>query len=216
MSRRNFGWEHVFYAVMIASLLIAVGAFINLGRFNRYMADDYCLAMDLQKGGFIHAQVTNYFFFGGRFTYAALISAGELFGPRTARAGRPPCLVVWVLAGFWALREIAAINRCERTFPTAGLGAMLIVFAMLAAADNLAQSVYWESGYLLYTSSLVLCGIYVGVVASAVRKALTGMTAATFMIAAGLLTLIAGGTNEPYMLTQLTVHALAFFVCYFA
>src|SRR6266576_770631 len=56
MSRPNLRWEHVLYAVMIATLLIAVAAFMNLGRFNRYMADDYCLSADLQKSGFVQAQ----------------------------------------------------------------------------------------------------------------------------------------------------------------
>jgi hypothetical protein len=216
MSRPNFRWEQVLYVVMIASLVVAVAAFMNLGRFNRYMADDYCLSTDLQKSGFIHAQITNYLQFGGRFTYAALISAVESFGPKTASLGPPLCLVLWVLASVWALFEIAAINRCQSPFFISCLGTSLVIFAMLAAADNLAQSVYWESGYLLYTVPLVLCTVYVAVVAFAVRKSIRGLAAMTLIILGVALTLIAGGFNEPFTLAQTTGHGLALLVCYFS
>jgi hypothetical protein len=201
---------------MIASLFVAVAAFVNLGRFNRYMADDYCLSADLQKSGFIHAQITNYLQFGGRFTYAALISAVEVFGPGTASLGPPLCLALWVLASVWALFEIAVINRFQYPFLISCLGASLIIFAMLAAADNLAQSIYWESGYLLYAAPLVMFSGYVAVAALAVRMRVRGLAAMALVILAACLALIGGGFNEPYTLAQTTGHALALLVCYFS
>src|SRR6266481_9049603 len=72
MSRRSFSWERLLFVIITAAFIAAIAIFINLGRYNRYMADDYCHAAALNRSGFVHVQVSNYLSWGGRFTYAAL------------------------------------------------------------------------------------------------------------------------------------------------
>ena len=96
MSRRAFSWERLLFVINSAAFISAIAIFINLGWYNRYMADDYCHAAALNRSGFVHAQVSNYLSWGGRFIYAALMSAAESFGPKTASIGPPLCLTLWL------------------------------------------------------------------------------------------------------------------------
>jgi hypothetical protein len=216
MSRRTFSWERLLLVISGAAFTAAVAIFINLGNYNRYMADDYCHAAALNKSGFVQAQVSNYLTWGGRFTYSALMSAAEGIGPKTASIGPPVCLTLWLLIGFWTLYQITRLNRCRQPFLIAGVGSSLIVYAMLNLADNLVQSVYWEAGYLLYTAPLVVLTIYIGLVSFAVRKNVQGLPGTAMMIVIALTTLFAGGFNEPYTFSQIAAHVLALAVCYFS
>lgn len=216
MSRRTFSWERLLFVINSAAFITAFAIFINLGRYNRYMGDDYCHAAALNRSGFIHVQVSNYLSWGGRFTYAALMSAAEAIGPKTASIGPPVCLTLWLLLGFWAWYQIARLNRCREPFLIACLGSSVIVYAMLNVADNLVQSAYWEAGYLLYTAPLVLLTLYIGMVSYAVRRNIQGMPRMAMMIIIALTTLFAGGINEPFTFSQVVGHALALLVCYFS
>jgi len=216
MSRRAFSWERLLFVINSAAFISAIAIFINLGWYNRYMADDYCHAAALNRSGFVHAQVSNYLSWGGRFTYAALMSAAESFGPKTASIGPPLCLTLWLLVGVWTLYQIARLNRCREPFLIACLGSSVIVYAMLNVADNLVQSTYWEAGYLLYTAPLVVLTIYIGIVSYAVRKNVRGLPRTAMMIVAALTTLFAGGINEPFTFSQIVGHVLALSVCYFS
>ena len=60
MSRRAFSWERLLFVINSAAFISAIAIFINLGWYNRYMADDYCHAAALNRSGFVHAQVSNY------------------------------------------------------------------------------------------------------------------------------------------------------------
>lgn len=216
MSRLEFSWERLVLVAASMMFIAAVSLFVALGRYNRYMADDYCYAAALHQRGFVNAQVNNYFNWSGRFTYPALMSAAESIGPQTPSIGPPLCLALWLLASFWALYQIVEINRCPQPFVVATLGAGLIVYAMLNLADNLAQSVYWEAGYLLYAVPLVLLTIYIGMICYATRRRLRGFSSTAIMIVAGVLTLFAGGINEPFTFSQLVTHIMALAICYFA
>src|SRR2546421_4037628 len=216
MSRRAFSWERLLFVIISATFIAAVSIFINLGSYNRYMADDYCHAAALNRSGFVHAQVSNYLSWGGRFTYAALMSAAESFGPKMASIGPPLCLTLWLLVGGWTLYQIARLNRIREPFLIACLGASVIVYAMLNVADNIVQSAYWEAGYLLYTAPLVVLTIYIGIVSYAVRRNVQGLPRTAIMIIAALTTLFAGGLNEPTTFSQVVGHVLALSVCYFS
>src|SRR5256885_3154932 len=216
MSRRAFSWERSLFVINSATFITAIAIFINLGWYNRYMADDYCHAAALNRSGFVHAQVSNYLSWGGRFTYAALMSAAESIGPKTASIGPPVCLTLWLLVGFWTLYQIARLNRCRQPSLMAGLGSSVIVYAMLNVADNLVQSAYWQAGYLLYTAPLVVLTIYIGIVSYAVRRNVQGLPRTAIMIIAALTTLFAGGLNEPTTFSQVIGHVLALSVCYFS
>ncbi len=216
VSRRRFSWERLLFVINSVAFIAAIAIFVNLGSYTRYMGDDYCYAAALRKSGFVQMQRSNYLSWGGRFTYAALMSAAESLGPMTASVGPPVCLTLWLLASFWTCYQIAKLNRCRQPFLIAGLGSSLIVYAMLNAADNLVQSAYWEAGYLLYTAPLVLLTIYVGVVTYAVRRNARGVLRVAIMMIAAVTTLFAGGINEPFTFSQLVAHVLALSICYFS
>src|SRR5438045_5206306 len=216
MSRRTFSWERLLFVINGAAFIAAVAIFINLGNYNRYMADDYCHAAALNRSGFVHAQVSNYLSWGGRFIYAALMSAAESVGTKTASIGPLLCLTLWLLVGGWTLYQIARLNRCREPFLIACLGSSVIVYAMLNVADNIVQSTYWEAGYLLYTAPLLVLTIYTGIVSYAVRRNVRGLPRTAMMIVVALTTLFAGGINEPFTFSQVVGHVLALSVCYFS
>ncbi len=72
---------------MIFAFLAALCAFAYVGRFTKYMADDYCLAAAVNTAGFIKPQVSLFLGWIGKYSYTFLFSLAEWIGPVTVPIG---------------------------------------------------------------------------------------------------------------------------------
>jgi hypothetical protein len=84
--------------VLAAVLLATVAVYASLGRFTRYVADDYTLKDGLRVRGFWASQVWEYFHWTGRFAYIAAIDAGLLLDEFFVRLLPGLLLLLWVVA----------------------------------------------------------------------------------------------------------------------
>ncbi|MCC7360185.1 MAG: hypothetical protein IT317_11945 [Anaerolineales bacterium] len=148
--------------VLAAAWALPVAAYAELGRYTRYMADDYCMGYLAQAAGFFGAQRYWYMEWSGRYTYTFLVGLAELFP-----GGLIPWLPGLVLAGWYAALTWAATGllraaeRPRRLAPAALLAGLTLTSALLAL-PNLTQSLYWRGGVLTYIAPLALGALLVG------------------------------------------------------
>jgi hypothetical protein len=191
--------------VLAAVLLATVAVYASLGRFTRYVADDYTLKDGLRVRGFWASQVWEYFHWTGRFAYIAAIDAGLLLDEFFVRLLPGLLLLLWVVAISAAVKGLTpAISVLGRLTL-----ALALVFTTIDLTPNPFLSLYWMSGSLAYIAPLLLGTSFVALASSA-HAPTTGRIAA-----AGVVTFLAGGFNEGYAAAQLTLLVLALLVTRF-
>jgi Family of unknown function (DUF6056) len=180
-----------------ALLVLTVCLYAYLGRYSRYVADDYSLKNDLHARGYWASQIWEYLHWTGRFTCIALMDAALLLNEFFAR------LLPGILLALWVVAIAAAIKVL---IPTIGWPARLglasgVVFITLHITPSPFLSLYWMSGSLEYTAPLLLGPVFVALAAS--RREAGRLR----IVTAGLVAFLAGGFNETYAFAQLIVLA---------
>ena len=171
-----------------AALVVPLLAYAWVGSFSRYTADDYCWAAILGTQGFWQAQVHWYTVYSPRYAFTFLVNLAELAGPPIVPFLPPLALAGWLAALTWSL---SAVLRLRTAFV---LGA-LVAFATLQTTPDRAQSLYWQTGLLTYLLPLILATVFLGWAARPGGGA--WRHAVSF-----LLTFVAGGLSETYLIPQ--------------
>jgi len=178
------------------ALALPLMVYASIGSFARYVADDYCWAGVLRTEGFLKAQAWWYLGYSPRYAFTFLVNAVELAG--TAIVPVLPSLAIvmfvttltWTIAGF-GLRTMSAVVLAE-----------LAAFAVFQTAPDLPQSLYWQTGMLTYLLPLVLATFLIGWI----RRAIARWWA---VLLSGVLTFVAGGLSETYLIPQNVALTLA-------
>ena len=183
--------------LLAGSFILALVAHAYLGSFSRYMADDYTIATMAKARGLFGAQVSWYLGWTGRFSFNFVATLLGLIGPVTTRFLPALLLTLWIGATAWAIIQLHSSSVRSR-WTRAVLFAGLIIFATLETAPNVVESVYWQTGALVYIAPLVLLSLYVGIVIRFVR----GTHQRSSFYAAGILMFVAGGFSDAYIVLQ--------------
>lgn len=213
MSRLSFRFNFL-TAVLVTALFIPLLAFAFLGHFIRYMGDDWCTAAVINKVGLLKAQWSWYVGWTGRFSFTLVSGIAHLPGPQVAPLVPALMLTLWLAATSWASYQIALWARWPSPLLASLAAAELIVFATLNTAHNIVQSFYWQTGALTYVAPLILLTLYVGVIVYGARRRFEGRSAAPASALGFVLTLIAGGFSEAYVVLQTGGLLLAAAACY--
>jgi hypothetical protein len=191
--------------VVGAVLALPLCVYAWIGSFARYTADDYCWAGVLRTEGFFNAQVSWYTAYSPRYAFTFLVNLVELAGPAIVPALPAVAIVVWIASLTWSLRQfdirLATLPRTASAF----LLAELVALATLQTAPDLPQSLYWQTGMLTYLLPLVLATLLMGWI----RR---GTTTWWALLLSGLVTFVAGGLSETYLIPQNVALTLALLV----
>src|SRR5882672_10166282 len=106
MIERN-QWVKSVCGLLTIAFLGALLAFAYVGHFTRYMADDYCIAVDLHNAGFMKAQKIWYTSWTGKFSYMFVLSAVELTGPAIVPYLPLLALICWLAVSIWSVHQVA-------------------------------------------------------------------------------------------------------------
>jgi hypothetical protein len=174
--------------VLGGALVLPLLAYAWVGSFSRYTADDYCWAAILGAQGFWQAQVHWYTVYSPRYAFTFLVNLAELVGPPLVPFLPPLALAGWLAALTWSLSAVF-------TRRTACVLAALVAFATLQTTPDRAQSLYWQTGLLTYLLPLILATVFLG---WALRAPARGWRLAVSF----LLTFVAGGLSETYLIPQ--------------
>jgi Family of unknown function (DUF6056) len=170
------------------ALLLPLLAYAWVGSFSRYTADDYCWAAILGTQGFLQAQVHWYMVYSPRYAFTFVVNLVELAGPAIVPFLPPLAIAGWLGVLTWSLSRV--FRRA-----TAFVLAALVVFATLQTTPDRAQSVYWQTGLLTYLLPLILATLFLG-------WALGTRGGGWRLGVSFLLTMVAGGLSETYLIPQ--------------
>lgn len=174
-------------------LVLTLCLYAYLGRYGRYVADDYSLKNDLNARGYLASQIWEYLHWTGRFTYIAALDAALLLNEVFARLLPGILLVLWVTAIAAAVKVlIPTISWAARLGLASG-----VAFITLHITPSPFLSLYWMTGSLEYTAPLILGAVFVAIAASRCEASRLRI------VAAGLVAFLAGGFNETYAFAQL-------------
>ena len=200
--------------LLLISFLLPLLALAYIGLFTRYMADDYCIASDVNSLGFIQSQWVWYRGWTGRFSFTLLAGVVGSVGPRLLPLLPPTVLATWMTVMTWSVYQVAAAAVWPRPLLTSLVMSELVIFATLNSTHHLVQSLYWQSGMLTYIPPLILLSLYAGVACRAARAAGQARVASIQVIMGAVLTFMAGGFSEAYVLMQTGGLLLGTIICY--
>src|SRR5207245_10862434 len=128
----------------------------------------------------------------------------RLAGPAMGPALPAAAILVWLVVLTWTFAQFGVGKL--RAFVLAEVAA----FATLQTAPDLAQSLYWQTGMLTYLLPLVLATFLVGWI----RRAIDGGRLQYWALGlCALVTFVAGGLSETYLIPQNVGLSLALVVC---
>ncbi len=207
-------WVKSVCVLLTIAFLGALLAFAYVGHFTRYMADDYCIAVDLRNVGFMRAQKIWYTSWTGKFSYMFVLSAVELTGPAIVPYLPLLALICWLAVSIWSVHQVALTVGWPGPFKTSLVLSSFIVFATVNSAHNLVQTFYWQTGMLGYTPPLIFLTISIGLLIYVIRRRLQNRTALLAVILSAVLTFIAGGFSEVYVALQTGALLLTMMACW--
>ncbi|HCK66387.1 MAG TPA: hypothetical protein DHW49_08980, partial [Anaerolineae bacterium] len=139
----------------IAGTSAVLIAYAYLGIFTRYMADDYCLLVNLYSADVFTASWNKYLLSSNRYSNLFVIGLWEFF-PQNIAFVPALHIVLWVLGLSWLLYELKCYFKWQLNFYILLLLAELIVLFTLYTAPNIFQVLYWRPGQVTYLTPLVL------------------------------------------------------------
>lgn len=180
--------------LITAAFLIPILVYAVAGAFSRFMADDFCYAVngrDLGFPAFIPYYYNNWF---GRITQIVGTVVSTSLGIGFGQIFPAVVLLVWGIGLWWLCRQLAGLLKLEhRALPL--LVAALVLYTTLAGTPQIFHSLYWLSGVFPYTIPLVAATFYAAFVLRTLR---TRAVSPLAVLAAVLLVLVAGFSSEPF------------------
>jgi hypothetical protein len=185
----NTRLPHLARMTLGVALALPLVVYASIGRFARYTADDFCWAGTLRVEGFVNAQVFWYTLYSPRYAFTFLVNLVELAGPGIVPALPAVAIIVWLATLTWTFSQfgISSIRAI--------LLAEVAAFATLDTAPDLPQSLYWQTGMLTYVLPLVLATFLIGWI----RR---GSARCWARAVSGVVTFVAGGLSETYLIPQ--------------
>lgn len=183
----------------LAIAAIGLVVFAYLGFYNRYWADDWCYNDDFKHQGIIKSIGT---YFDGENPhrgyppnrYSFTIVSGLLYLPGVLGTQILAALTIllWVIALIWIGQNL---NRFKSftTIPVITLAATLLLFYTLYLSPHRFQILYWRSGVLPY-SWTIISGLYIlGLITSQLTRE---PPSKNIMFATGFISFLGGGFSE--------------------
>jgi hypothetical protein len=182
-------------SLVLLTISLLTGIFIHayIGSFSRFEADDFCSASLIKNQNVFSAAYTTYVNWTGRFSANILDGiAGEL-GSEAAPFVNLFTLLLWLAVLVYAFASF------EINIKKALLFSSLLLFTLLSFIPQVAQSVYWGQGMRSVVPPLILLTLYAGLAGNYLRKS---SRRPAYIIEAGLVTFIAGGFSETFVILQ--------------
>ena len=192
----------------VLALAFAVGMFAYLGRFSRYMADDYCEAVRVRSSSPIDATIERYLAgahrAADRYSNILFVGFSELLGNGNLQITIVSLVILWGLGLVWCVHEI---RMCLKViWPVACdffLGMSLAFFGLLLA-PNLFQTVYWRSSMMTHFAPLVWGTFLLGFLMWQARYSQSASIALPVYPVVLIAAFIIAGFSEPPAATMVT------------
>ncbi len=193
----------------ITSLFVALGCFVYLGTFSRYIADDYCDTVLADSSSLFQALMVCYQTVSDRYSNLLFDALTEYIFPHYIQAVPVVMIVLWTVALIWFLHEAKLLAGLRWPFAVdVFLGALLSFFSILEAPNRF-QTIYWRSSLATHFAPLVYLMIVSALALLTIREMEARRSALWIGPLFMVLAFIGGGFSEPPDAMLITFSALA-------
>ncbi|MBI5353272.1 MAG: hypothetical protein HZB50_11585 [Chloroflexi bacterium] len=187
------------------AMLSAIGVYSYLGTYSRYLADDYCEAVRVNKSSPISAVIERYqagdWRAANRYSNLMFVGFSELLGRDSMQITMTSMVLLWVVGLSWSIHEIRKYLKINLFFQMdIFIGATLGFFSLLQA-PNLFQTVYWRSSMMTHFAPLVFGCFLFAFLLRQTRRRKTSLLVNVFIFFAAF---IFAGFSEPPTTTTIT------------
>jgi len=183
-------------------LAVTLLAYMLIGNYTRYVADDYGLAIAVRLRGYWAQQVADYQLTDGHFIATALTTAATLVNPVFVRILPGILILGWVALLALGLRFlIPSAGRLGRLLIAAG-----IAYTTLRVTPNPFLAVYWMTASLEFVVPLLLASVFIWLIT---RPRARGRRRTMVLILIGAVAFVAAGEAEIYTAGQTVALTLA-------
>jgi len=202
----------VVIGVSLIATLIALGAFLYLGTFTRYISDDYCEAIRVNRTSPVTAVIERYI--GGqwraadRFSNLLFVGLSETLGPSNVPIAAVSMILLWIFSLIWSLYGVQKLASLQWSFVLTSFLAALLAFFTILQAPDLFQTLYWRSGMATHFAPLVFQFLLAGFVLYYIRHSHGGSPTIWVTVLVFLAAFMIGGFSEPP--TAMMILALGF------
>ena len=189
----------------IAAMTAALAVYAYLGFFSRYMADDYCLLLDVHTGDVFANSWNKYLFKSNRFSNLFVLGFWELFPNNVAFV---PALhvILWVAGLFWLLNELNKVFNLKLNLPVVLLAAEMLALFSFFTTPNVFQILYWRPGQVSYLTPIVFFTLIAAWLVNLVRRDKVTLPLAFFF---GFMAFFIGGLSETLGALHIAILSLA-------
>ncbi|MDP2778541.1 MAG: DUF6056 family protein, partial [Anaerolineales bacterium] len=223
LKTKMFANEFFRYIVWIGvlAMLAAIGMYVYLGTFSRYLSDDYCEAVRVNKSSSpVTAVIERYTAESWpratmRYSNLLFIGLSELIGKNNMPITIASMVLLWVASLVLCIHEIRKYLYINWFYQfDIFLGTTLGFFSLLQA-PNLFQTIYWRSAMMTHFAPLVFGSIlFAFLVKQAKRSENKFLSLPVYLFALAAAFIIAG-FSEPPTITMLIALPLLMFVIWF-
>lgn len=194
--------------------LFAIGSLSYLGRFNRYLADDYCESVNIRNYSLVGAVVNRYvegkIRASDRYSNLLFVGLSEMLGDYHLQIVPPLMMFVWLIGLFWSINQFQKLT--ESPLPTVlnfGMAVSIIFFSAWQASNRF-QTFFWRSGMSTHFAPLVFMSLLSGFVLSQINSA-RKPSLWVFLVVL-LSSYFLGGFSEPPTVVALVVISLSLLI----
>jgi hypothetical protein len=207
-------FESVFFrwalGACILAVLAAVGMYVYLGSFSRYLADDYCEAVRVTSAPTILDAVLERYTTENwpratmRYSNLFFVGMGEALGD-----GNMPITIVgmsalWVVGLVWSVHELRKRLGVDWLFQIDLFLGLLLGFLSFLQAPNVFQTVHWRSAMMTHFAPLVFGSLLIAFVLRQSRRAEREPISPLVYMFVLFASFIIAGFSEPPTTTLLT------------
>ncbi|MCZ2128041.1 MAG: DUF6056 family protein [Anaerolineales bacterium] len=185
----------------ILALLTALGAYVYLGKFSYYLADDYCEATRTTSAPLVQAIVNRYvdgeWRAAGRYSNILFVGLSERLGEGGLPISITLTAFLWTVGVILLVHEIQQYVGSRWTWQMNAFLGALIAFMSFLQAPNLFQTVYWRSSAMTHFAPLVLLCLLFALSLNLSRRALRPYARYFFYALFLFVSFIIAGFSEP-------------------
>ena len=156
-------YKTLFFKYMIwlcaLAMLSVIGVYSYLGTYSRYLADDYCEAVRINRSSPVSAVVDRYMAgdwrAANRYSNLLFVGFSEMLGPKNMQITIASMVLLWAIGLTWSVHEFRKYLGIHWANPMDWfLGISLGAFCLLQA-PALFQTIYWRSSMMTHFAPLV-------------------------------------------------------------
>jgi hypothetical protein len=163
-------WLNLAGWAALASFFLPLALYCVVGLYTRYVADDYETAGSLNKYGFWGSQRFWYLGWSGRYAYFIIVNLFQMLGVRAAPFLAAVCLVLWLVALSWLIRQLLVGDTVHHPAYLAVLWSALVLVVTLRSMAHIHQILFWVTGILTYAAYLILLTFFMGWIVNRLRR----------------------------------------------